>query len=158
MKYLIWILVSTISFCGEKTKGKQAQVLQGIEVGIESISKNDDGTLDFAVYMYNTVPVAGFQADLLPVESFEIKNVSGGLGGEKGFMMSGSKTTFLGFSIKGDVISKSRTAFLHDNILCHLTVETKGDITLPLKVTLDPIIAGKKGVKLEAQTVPFVWE
>ena len=158
MKYFVWIMMGTMVFCGDKTRGKQAQVLQGIEIGIESVSENEDGTLDMAVYMYNTIPVAGFQADVLPEELFELQDVSGGLGEEKGFMMNGGKSTFLGFSIKGDMIPKSKSAFLSDNILCHLTVKPSDEIILPMEISLNPIIAGRKGVKLPSQTSPFVWE
>ena len=73
-------------------------------------------------------------------------------------MMCGGKSTFLGFSIKGDMIPKSESAFLSDNILCHLTVNPSDKIILPMEISLNPIIAGRKGVKLPSQTSPFVWE
>ena len=71
-------------------------------------------------------------------------------------MMKGGKSTFLGFSIKGDVIAKSESIYLSDNVLCVLKVNKKQDISLPFEVKLDPIIAGKKGMKLKSFTKPFV--
>ena len=169
MRYLTFFIIPMLLCCNEPknsngvslkraSTGKQAEALIGTEIGIESIVDNGDGTLDVSVYMYTTVPVAGFQADLLPKEYFTIENVFGGLGEEMGFMMKGGKSTFLGFSIKGDVISKSESRFLSDNVLCVLKAKKKQDLILPLKVGLDPIIAGKKGVKLQVVTKPFVFE
>ena len=156
MKYLSFIIIPMILFCSDPKSGKRAEIFQGTEIGIESIKDNGDGTLDVAVYMYTTVPVAGFQADLLPKEYFVLDNVSGGIGEEKGFMMRGGKSTFLGFSIKGDVISKSESTFLSDNILCILKVKKTQEIIYPIEMSLDPIIAGKKGIKLKSFTRPFV--
>ena len=158
MKYLSFIILPMLLFCSNpKTMGKQAEILQGTQIGIESIKDNGDGTLDIAVYIYTTVPVAGFQADLLPKEYFVLEGVYGGLGEDLGFMMKGGKSTFLGFSIKGDVIPQSKSRYLSDNILCILQAKKKQDFSLPLEVGLDPIIAGKKGVKLNSLTEPFVW-
>ena len=158
MKYLSFIILPMLLFCSNpKTMGKQAEILQGTQIGIESIKDNGNGTLDIAVYMYTTVPVAGFQADLLPKEYFVLEGVYGGLGEDIGFMMKGGKSTFLGFSIKGDVIPQSKSRYLSDNILCILQAKKKQDFSLPLEVGLDPIIAGKKGVKLNSLTEPFVW-
>ena len=159
MRHLIFLIIPMLLFCTDpkKASGKQAEVLIGTEIGIESIKDNGDGTLDVAVYMFTTVPVAGFQADLLPKEYFTIDSVYGGIGEEKGFMMKGGKSTFLGFSIKGDVISESDSRYLSDNVLCVLKAKKKKDLVFPLDVSLNPIIAGKKGVKLKAVTKPFVF-
>jgi len=159
MRHLIFLIIPMLLFCTDpkKASGKQAEVLIGTEIGIESIKDNGDGTFDVSVYMFTTVPVAGFQADLLPKEYFSIESVSGGIGEEKGFMMKGGKSTFLGFSIKGDVISESDSRYLSDNILCVLKAKKKKDLVFPLDVSLNPIIAGKKGVKLKAVTKPFVF-
>ena len=119
MRYLSFIILPMLLFCSDpKAGGKKAEVLQGTEIGIESIKDNGDGTLDIAVYLYTTVPVAGFQADLLPKEYFNLEGISGGIGEEQEFMMKGGKSTFLGFSIKGAVISESESVFLSENILC----------------------------------------
>ena len=72
-------------------------------------------------------------------------------------MMKGGKSTFLGFSIKGDVIQQSKSRFLSDNILCILQAKKKQEITLPCEISLNPIIAGKKGVKLNSDTESFIW-
>ena len=78
MIYLSFIILPMLLFCSNpKTMGKQAEILQGTQIGIESIKDNGDGTLDIAVYMYTTVPVAGFQADLLPKEYFVLEGVYG---------------------------------------------------------------------------------
>ena len=159
MRYLSFIIIPMLLFCSNpKTGGKKAEVWQGTEIGIESIKDNGDGTLDIAVYMYTTVPVAGFQADLLPKEYFSLEGVFGGMGEEKEFMMKGGKSTFLGFSIKGAVISESESLYLSENILCILKAKKKQDIPFPLEVSLDPIIAGKKGVKINSVTKSFIWE
>jgi len=158
MKHIVWFIMCMLVFGADTPKGKQAEILQGIEIGIESITVNEDRSLNVAVYMYNTIPVAGFQANLLPKEMFELDGVTGGIGEEKGFMMSGGKSTFLGFSIKGEMLPASESAYLKDNILCHLNVNVVGELELPMEVSLDPILAGKRGIKLEAQTKPFIWE
>ena len=81
MRYLSFIILPMLLFCSDpKAGGKKAEVLQGTEIGIESIKDNGDGTLDIAVYLYTTVPVAGFQADLLPKEYFNLEGISGGIG------------------------------------------------------------------------------
>ena len=159
MRNLTFLILPMLLFCTDpgKGSGQQAEVLNGTEIGIESIKDNGDGTLDVAIYMYTTVPVAGFQANLLPKENFTIESVYGGIGEEKGFMMKGGKSTFLGFSIKGDVVSESNSRFLNDNILCILKVAKNEDFKLPIEVSLDPIIAGKKGVKLKAVTKSFLF-
>ena len=36
--------------------------------------------------------------------------------------------------------------------------QKKQDIKFPLEVSLDPIIAGKKGVKINSVTKPFIWD
>ena len=159
MKNLVYlVMIVFLVFCSQTKKGKKAEVIQGVEFGIESISNNADGTLDVSIYMYNTVPVAGFQADILPKENFEITGVTGGVGEELGFMMQGGKSTFLGFSMKGDVVPESSSSYINENILCHLTVNVKNDITLPMEVTMDPIIAGKRGTKIKSFTKSFLWK
>ena len=64
MKHIVWFIMGMLVFGADTPKGKQAEILQGIEIGIESITVNEDRSLDVAVYMYNTIPVAGFQANL----------------------------------------------------------------------------------------------
>ena len=81
MRYLLFIIVPMLLYCSNpKSAGKKAEILQGTEIGIESIKDNGDGTLDIAIYMYTTLPVAGFQADLLPKEYFKIESILGGIG------------------------------------------------------------------------------
>ena len=158
MRYLIYIISISLLCCNDMSKRKQAEVLKGIEIGIESIEFNDDKTLDIAIYMYNTIEVAGFQADLMPKGSFTIESVSGWIGEELGFMMSGGKNTFLGFSIKGDLIPVSKTSYLSDNIICHIKAKSNTKLTFPMEVSLNPIIAGQRGVKLESNTRSYIWE
>ena len=75
-----------------------------------------------------------------------------------GRIFKGISLVWLGFSIKGAVISESESLFLSENILCILKAKKKQDIKFPLEVSLDPIIAGKKGVKINSVTKPFIWD
>ena len=56
MRYLSFIILPMLLFCSNpKVTGKQAEILQGTQIGVESIKDNGDGTFDIAIYMYSYI-------------------------------------------------------------------------------------------------------
>ncbi len=142
-----------------------------IELGIESISENKDGTLTISVYILNPLEIAGFQMELIPSGLLEFETIQGGIAGDLGFMMkAGTTGRILGFSMQGTKIPIAESRKPEKNILFTVTAKladasaVKNADLLDKKdksrvVTLDmiPIMAGEKGVKLPVYTVPYKW-
>ncbi len=156
-----------------KAPAKDAAVPDGesIELGIESITENKDGSLTIAVYILNPVEIAGFQMEFIPSGLLEFESIQGGIAGDLGFMMKAGKTgRILGFSMQGTKIPIAESAKPEKNILFTLTAKLTDDSVVKnsalldkqdksREVTLDmiPIMAGEKGVKLPVYTMPYKW-
>lgn len=144
---------------------------EGIELGVESITENKDGTLTIAVYILNPVEIAGFQMEFIPSGLLEFESIQGGIAGDLGFMMKAGKTgRILGFSMQGTKIPIAESAKPQKNILFTVTAKLADDSVVKnsalldkqdksREVTLDmiPIMAGEKGVKLPVYTMPYKW-
>ena len=131
-----------------------------INLGIDSIEKNKDGSYDVHVYMLNQVPLAGFQLDLLPPGLLEIESIHGGRGEAAGFNMSaGKKGTMLGFSFTGAAIEPSKSDNPTDNLLFTLNVKLiKEAPKEPVNIGFTVIMAGKSGEKVETEMVEYTYD
>ena len=131
-----------------------------IDLGVESIAKNKNGTFDINVYMLNEVQLAGFQLDLLPKGIFEIISISGGRGEAAGFNMSaGKKGTMLGFSFTGAVIESSKTNVLSENLLFTINVKSINDLPQdPVNIGFTVIMAGRSGEKIETNMIEYLYD
>jgi len=152
-------------------KGTSVPDGESIELGIESITENKDGTLTIAVYILNPVEIAGFQMEFIPSGLLEFESIQGGIAGDLGFMMKAGKTgRILGFSMQGTKIPIAESAKPEKNILFTVTAKLADDAVVKnsalldkkdksREVTLDmiPIMAGEKGVKLSVYTMPYKW-
>ena len=131
-----------------------------INLGVESILKNKDGTYNIHVYMLNQVPLAGFQLDILPKGLFEIESIHDGRGAEAGFNMSAGKTgTMLGFSFTGSVINISKSDDPADNLLFTLTVKLLSKLPEdPVSIGFVVIMAGSTGEKIPAEMIEYSYD
>ena len=123
-----------------------------VNLGIESVQKNKDGTYNIAIYMLNSEPVAGYQMDIEPDIQVKINTMHGGLSEELGFMMKASENgKVLGFSMQGTTIPVSNSDDLTENILFILnaSINTENGKSLEIELT-NSVIAGIGGVKLES--------
>lgn len=167
-RILIALCIFTVAFAEdgpsaalEKIKAKAKTVAEpvesGIVLGIESVTENKDSSLGINIYLYTPEhPVAGFQIDLLPANTFEVQSVNGGLGDELGFMMqAGASGTVLGFSLQGTKIPVSKSTNPAENIICTINVKLKDAKKKPMEIDLKSIIAGERGTKLEVTTESF---
>lgn len=141
-KYIFILLLSTFSF--------------SLELGISSFEKQKDGTYLADIYMINEKPLAGFQLDLLPKNTFEILSISGGNGEKTGFNMSaGKKGTMLGFSFSGAVIEPSKTKNPNENILFTLSLKPLAKLNDKTEISFTAIMAGRGGEKIETVVIPY---
>ena len=140
--YFFILLLSTFSF--------------SLELGISSFEKQKDGTYLADIYMLNDKPLAGFQLDLLPKNSFEILSISGGNGEKAGFnMSSGKKGTMLGFSFSGAVIEPSKSKNPSENILFKLSLKSLTKLDDKTEISFTAIMAGRGGEKIETFVIPY---
>lgn len=157
---IIGLLVSTGISQSEKSSSfkskvppeKQESINVDVELGIESITKNQDGTYNIAIYMLNSAPVAGYQMDFEPDANLKILTMHGGKSEELGYLMKASENgKVLGFSMQGAAIPVSSSDDLLKNVLYVMIAEIKGDPGKTIGITLEnTVIAGVGGVKLEA--------
>ena len=137
-----------------------AAVPPQINLGIDSIEKNKDGSYDIHVYMLNQVPLAGFQLDLLPPGLLEIESIHGGRGEATGFNMSaGKKGTMLGFSFSGAAIEPSKSDNPTENLFFTLNVKLIKEVpNEPVNIGFTVIMAGKSGEKVETEMVEYTYD
>jgi len=136
-----------------------------IEVGIESIIK-EEAYYIIGVYAINPFDeIAGIQIQILPEDLFYVETVYGGRTKNKDFSMHfNKKGTILGFSMTGDTIEPtqvvSHTDKKNKNILFYVKalpnklmeyIETKE----LMDISMDIVIASKKGKTLTSRFIPF---
>ncbi|MBT3252036.1 MAG: hypothetical protein HN729_11780 [Candidatus Marinimicrobia bacterium] len=140
------------SFKSKVPPQKQETVDVDVELGVESITKNQDGTYSIAIYMMNSSPVAGYQMDFEPDANLNIITMHGGKSEELGYLMKASENgKVLGFSMQGASIPVSSSDNLAENIIFVLIADIKADPGKTIGITLEEtVIAGVGGVKLEA--------
>ncbi|NQU67980.1 MAG: hypothetical protein HQ510_08570 [Candidatus Marinimicrobia bacterium] len=135
---------------------KVPKTATSVELGIESITKNKDGSYQLAMYMLNAEPVAGYQMDFLPEGIMQPITMRGGISGELGYMMQASENgKVLGFSMQGTAIPIASSDKLPNNILYYLDVTFDGKPGQELTISFDSVVAGNKGTKLESVNIPF---
>jgi hypothetical protein len=71
-------------------------------------------------------------------------------------MHSSTKGTMLGFSMKGTMIPVSESNDPKANILFTAIGKAKRTVTKEL-IILESVIAGKGGVKIDSQPLPYTW-
>jgi len=128
-----------------------------VQLGIESVLKNKDGSYNISVYMLNTKPVAGYQMDIEPDDHVRLKTMQGGISEELGYMMKASENgKVLGFSMQGTTVPVSHSEDLNENIIFVLVADITAEKGEKFDITFSKtVIAGEKGVKLEAETYPY---
>jgi hypothetical protein len=127
-----------------------------IQMGIESIIGIND-KVEINVYALNNYPIAGVQLEVNPTDIFRIDSIGGGRCGDIDFTLrSNPKGLMLGFSMSGNMIPVSNNKNIADNIL----FTAYGQVIKNVKnkmITLEATLAGKGGIKLEALSIPYVW-
>ena len=136
-----------------------------IEIGIESIVKEEEFYI-IGVYAVNPFDeIAGVQVQIFPEDLFYIETVYGGRAKNKDFSMHfNKKGTILGFSMVGETIEPtqivSHTDKKNKNILFYIKalpnklmeyIETKKTMNL----SMDIVIASKEGKTLTSKFIPF---
>lgn len=135
-----------------------------IEVGIESIIKDEDNYI-IAVYAVNPFDeIAGIQFEILNENLFYIDSVYGGKTSNQDFSMHfNKKGTILGFSMVGNTIERTKIVSHTDrkskNILFYVKAKAN-KLTDYLKISdesilMDVVIASKEGKTLSSEFIPF---
>ena len=92
-----------------------------VEVGIESITQNDD-KYNISVYIINPyVPIAGIQFKIIPSDIFSIDEIYGGKAVDAGFQIHKNKKGIifiLGLSVGGILIHLLATSCITQEINC----------------------------------------
>ena len=134
---------------------QDTQMADSIVVGISSINFDDDRII-IDMFAINNTPIAGIQLDFDNNDLFLIDSVSGGRCYENKFTMySNEKGRILAFSMKGNLISNSRSYKESDNSIFKVYGKPKKDFFLNDTIRFNSIIAGKKGEKLPSVSLPF---
>ena len=136
-----------------------------IEIGIESIIKEEEFYI-IGVYAINPFDeIAGIQIQISPEDLFYVETVYGGRTKNKDFSMHfNKKGTILGFSMAGETINPSQVVSHTDkknkNIVFYIKalpnklmeyIETKKIMNL----SMDIVIASKEGKTLTSKFIPF---
>ena len=136
-----------------------------IEIGIESIVKEEEFYI-IGVYAVNPFDeIAGIQVQIFPEDLFYVETVYGGRTKNKDFSMHfNKKGTILGFSMVGETIEPtqivSHTDKKNKNILFYIKalpnklmeyIETKKIMNL----SMDIVIASKEGKTLTSKFIPY---
>ena len=136
-----------------------------IEVGIESIVKEEEYYI-IGVYAINPFDeIAGIQIQIFPEDLFYVEAVYGGRTKNKDFSMHfNKKGTILGISMTGDTIEPTQVVSYIDkknkNILFYVKalpnklmeyIKTKE----LMDISMDIVIASKKGKTLTSRFIPF---
>ena len=131
--------------------------LDSNELGIESITQLKDGSYEINIYTINIQAIAGVQFELVPNNIFKINSIYGGRCESSGFMLkSNERGVMLGFSMQGNIIEPSQNMNKKDNILFSLQANLVSE-KLEETFSLVPVLAGKKGITLKVDSVPFTW-
>ena len=125
-----------------------------VEIGVESIDKDDAGVETMKIYMINHQPVSGVQFEIEPKGFFEVDSVFGGRSEKNNFQLHHNKAgKILGFSMIGKSIPESISSKKEDNILFLVTGKFLKPLNLP--VVISPIIASSSAKKIDCESIPF---
>ena len=125
-----------------------------VEIGVESIDKDDAGVETMKIYMINHQPVSGVQFEIEPKGFFEVDSVFGGRSEKNNFQLHHNKAgKILGFSMTGKSIPESINSKKEDNILFLVTGRFLKPLDLP--VVISPIIASSSAKKIDCLSMPF---
>ena len=94
--------------------------------------------------------------DFLPAGVVTPLSIHGGVSEELGYMMKSSENgKVLGFSMQGTPIPIAASPKPDKNILYYLDVTIDGKAGRELMISFDSVVAGSKGIKLEAANIPY---
>ena len=130
-----------------------------VEVGIESITRNN-GKYNISVYIINLyVPIAGIQFKIIPSDIFSIEEIYGGKAIDAGFQIhKNKKGIILGFSMSGNTIPPAVTTAglsrFKDNIALNI-VATSNEIPTETMLEMECVMASKSGESLSTKFIPF---
>lgn len=135
-----------------------------VEIGIESIIKEQDYYI-IAIYAINPFDeIAGVQFKILNEDLFYIESVYGGKTAKEDFSMHfNDKGTILGFSMVGETIPSTKNASHIDKKLKNILLYAKAKANNlneylkdpNAKLSMDIVIASKSGKTLSSVFIPF---
>lgn len=130
-----------------------------VEVGIESIIKDND-KYNISVYIINPyVPIAGIQFKISPPDIFIIEDIYEGKAIDAGFQIhKNPKGTILGFSMEGKTIPAAAITVgpnrFKDNIALKI-IATSNNIPKDAVLEMECVMASKGGKSLSTKFIPF---
>ena len=130
-----------------------------VEVGIESITQDND-KYNISVYIINPyIPIAGIQFKIIPSDIFSIEEIHGGKAVDAGFQIhKNKKGIILGFSMSGNTIPAAITTAgpnrFKDNIALNI-VATSNKIPTETMLEMECVMASKGGESLPTKFIPF---
>ena len=148
------IIISFILFCSFLFSENYK-----VEVGIESITKDND-KYNISVYLINPYDsIAGIQFKIIPSTIFSIEEIYGGKSEKAGFQIhKNKKGIILGFSMVGNAIPPANITTgpnrSRDNIVLNI-VATSSKIPKETMLEMECVMASKGGISLPTQFIPF---
>tara|TARA_B100001996_G_scaffold218392_1_gene167894 strand:+ start:437 stop:937 length:501 start_codon:yes stop_codon:yes gene_type:complete len=130
-----------------------------VEVGIESIVKDND-KYNISVYIINPyIPIAGIQFKIIPSDIFIVENIYEGKAIDAGFQIhKNPKGTILGFSMEGSTIPAATITVgpnrFKDNIALEI-IATSDNIPKDTLLKMECVMASKGGESLSTKFIPF---
>ena len=130
-----------------------------VEVGIESIVKNND-KYNISVYIINAyIPIAGIQFEIIPSDIFIVEDIFEGKAIDAGFQIhKNSKGKILGFSMEGSTIPAATITVgpnrFKDNIALKI-IATSDNIPEDAILEMECVMASKGGKSLSTKFIPF---
>ena len=130
-----------------------------VEVGIESIVKDND-KYNISVYIINPyIPIAGIQFKIIPSDIFIVENIYEGKAIDAGFQIhKNPKGTILGFSMEGSTIPAATITVgpnrFKDNIALEI-IATSDNIPKDTLLKMECVMASKGGKSLSTKFIPF---
>lgn len=130
-----------------------------VEVGIESIVKDND-KYNISVYIINPyIPIAGIQFKIIPSDIFIVEDIYEGKAIDAGFQIhKNPKGTILGFSMEGNTIPAATITVgpnrFKDNIALEI-IATSDNIPKDTLLKMECVMASKGGTSLSTKFIPF---
>ena len=130
-----------------------------VEVGIESIIKDND-KYNISVYIINPyIPIAGIQFKIIPSDIFIVEDIYEGKAIDAGFQIhKNPKGTILGFSMEGSTIPAAAITVGPDRFKKNIALKiiaTSNDIPKDGVLEMECVMASKGGKSLVTKFIPF---
>ena len=148
---IVFLIVLSMAFSIEDGKDNM------IELGCHNVRDlgNDEYLID--IYARNQKPIAGVQFEILG-ENFKILDVGGGRADRSGFSFhfgGKNKGVILAFSMQGNTIAPRNTG-QKKNMMTLCTIKLKKNLADAVEFNINPLIADKKGIKLDSYFIPII--